>query len=744
MPTTATNLLLAVVACLFAAGPFAAGESLPAGDGLLLDLLWLAAATLAALAVAKGIPFGEPVRWSRADLTVLTFLGLAFVAGLASAFVPPVRPSLTFAAHVAGLAAAYLLARGLFSTPARRQAAALALAAQAAALASYGIYQALVELPRLRTMFAGAADPAAMLRSQGLDFVPGTPSWILFQNRLQSPEPFASFALANSLAGFLAPWLAVLLWLAGRTALERFGSPAAGRRLGSAPLAILLGTAAAVLVCLVLTRSRTAWLALLLGLAGQAALLCLARFANRSKERLEETIPHKKLLVGLAAGTLLLGFAAAWAGGLERNVLSEAGKSLGYRLQYWRGAASVAAEQPLLGCGPGKFGDWYTRWKAPDASEEVQDPHQMFLETAAVAGVPTLAALLAAVACGIYYASRQAAEGPREAFHETASPSDETEAVDSARTAIWIGAASAGLVGGLIRFAEWSPLSAEGFWWCVFAPPIFCLLLSRVSVRPQVLAEAASAGWLAWLVDLQAAGGIFFPGVAASGWLLYSFFVAGPPPQADASPSPVPAGLPSRPSTARQLMVLGASACFAGAYLLCYQPVQAARSALGKLQAAGEGPIAWEDVVEADPRDAEAARSAASAALVAHLARPSDLDLRTRYERARDRFLERRGENDSAFYQLAEWEYARYQKLHEPPLAVAAADFGRKALSWYPNSARRWALLARAEAAAGRPTASAAASQALRLHHATPHLDQKLAPAIVAELTRLASPAPSP
>lgn len=747
MATTATNLLLALLTCLFAAGPFAAGESLPAGDGLLLDLLWLAAATLAALAVAKGVPLGEPVRWNHADFALLLFLGLAFVAGIASAFVPPVRPSLTFAAHVAGLAAAYLLARTLISTPARRQAAALAMTALAASLASYGIHQALVELPRLRTMFASAADPAAMLRSQGLDFVPGTPSWTLFQNRLQSPEPFASFALANSLAGFLAPWLAVLLWLAGRTAFERLSGPPVDRPRRSSGLPILLATAAVVFVCLALTRSRTAWLALVAGLVGQATLLGFARCASRSDEKLLENTPSKRLLVGLVCGTLLLGVAAAWAGGLDRGVLSEAGRSLGYRLQYWRGAAGVAAERPLLGCGPGKFGDWYTRYKAPDASEEVQDPHQMFLETAAVAGVPALLALLAVVACGIYYASRRSSKRSQNVVHETAPYSNESKDVDPSVAAVWIGGASAGLAGGLIRFAEWSPLSAEGFWWCLFAPPVFCLLLARVSVRPQVLAEAAAAGWLTWLVDLQAAGGIYFPGVAASGWLLYSFLAAGPAPQADAtqaeaSPSPAPAGPLPPPSMGRQMLVLAASACFAGAYLVCYQPVQAARSAQGKLQAA-EGPLAWEEVVEADPQDAEIARSAASAALVAHLSRPSDPDRRSRYEHARDRFRERRGENDSAFYQLAEWEWARFQALHEPPLAAAAADFGRKAISWYPNSARRWAVAARAEAAAGRPSASAAASRALELHHATPHLDQKLAPALVAELARLASPAAS-
>ncbi len=41
-----------------------------------------------------------------------------------------------------------------------------------------------------------------MLRDAGFDPTPGTPERKLFEDRLNSTEPLATFALANSLAGF--------------------------------------------------------------------------------------------------------------------------------------------------------------------------------------------------------------------------------------------------------------------------------------------------------------------------------------------------------------------------------------------------------------------------------------------------------------------------------------------------------------------------------------------------------------
>ena len=50
-------------------------------------------------------------------------------------------------------------------------------------------------------------------------------------------------------------------------------------------------------------------------------------------------------------------------------------------------------DHPWLGCGPGNFGDYYTQYKLPIASEEIKDPHNFLFEVAANAGLPALLAL---------------------------------------------------------------------------------------------------------------------------------------------------------------------------------------------------------------------------------------------------------------------------------------------------------------------------------------------------------------
>ena len=60
------------------------------------------------------------------------------------------------------------------------------------------------------------ADPDRALRDAGLWFPPDSPERKLFEDRLANTEPMATFALTNSLAAFLAPWLVMLAGIACR------------------------------------------------------------------------------------------------------------------------------------------------------------------------------------------------------------------------------------------------------------------------------------------------------------------------------------------------------------------------------------------------------------------------------------------------------------------------------------------------------------------------------------------------
>src|SRR5262249_9011447 len=128
-------------------------------------------------------------------------------------------------------------------------------------------------------------------------------------------------------------------------------------------------------------------------------------------------------LAAILCLALLIGGALAMKG-LDAAVLTEATKSLGYRLQYWRSTLAMIARHPLLGVGPGNFQDYYTQFKLPEASEEIRDPHNFLLEVWATAGTLALTALCAALAL---FAWRTGSTPPRSWGGETgAAPEQST------------------------------------------------------------------------------------------------------------------------------------------------------------------------------------------------------------------------------------------------------------------------------------------------------------------------------
>ena len=130
-----------------------------------------------------------------------------------------------------------------------------------------------------------------------------------------------------------------------------------------------------MLYCLVLTKSRTAWIGLVVALAFWGACLLVRR-----------PVPSS------AAGRVMVGAAGCWScssvlfavaaleAGFDVQVISEAPKSLDYRLQYWNGAMGVVREHPVFGVGPGNFRQHYLRFKLPESSEEIADPHNLILD----------------------------------------------------------------------------------------------------------------------------------------------------------------------------------------------------------------------------------------------------------------------------------------------------------------------------------------------------------------------------
>ena len=243
----------------------------------------------------------------------------------------------------------------------------------AASLAATGYVQYFVTMPALRAEYQ--RNPERALKERGISTDPDSPQRLQFENRLNSVEPLATFALTNSLAGFIAPWLIVALAIGLATLRE------AGLRRTLAGAALL---AAFLAGCLLLTKSRTAFLAAIAG------VVLLGLYGRRSGWRVGWRLPAIA-----ASAAVVLGLGVVYVGGLDAEVLSEAPKSVLYRLEYWRSTAAMIADYPLLGCGPGNFQEAYAAYKLPQASEMVADPHNFLLEIWATAGTPAILLLLA-------------------------------------------------------------------------------------------------------------------------------------------------------------------------------------------------------------------------------------------------------------------------------------------------------------------------------------------------------------
>src|SRR5271166_5314575 len=364
--------------------PSEADPSQASGSGL----VWVVAMLIVAgLWIASSLFGGRfRFRWSWTDAAVVA---LMFLVGLSSTRGLDRRLAINLAWEWAGLGFAYVLARNLPRTRGESTVLAGALVATAVAVSAYGLFQDRVEIPQLRARFQ--RNPAAVMREAK---IPADPHHVrAFADRLLgSTEVFSTFGLANSLAGFLVGPLVLVVAMVIRNLATR---KALGSRWG------VVGLAAApllcILTCLILTKSRSAWIGLFVAVA-------VLDWQERRK------VPARLLLganlAGLALVVALVAVGMA-TGRLDRQVLTQSWLSMRYRWEYWQGAWGVITEGAQgqaagastfwSGIGPGNFGS-----------------HDLFLEVWAIAGFWALLALVAALALAFWNLLGPAATGPGE------------------------------------------------------------------------------------------------------------------------------------------------------------------------------------------------------------------------------------------------------------------------------------------------------------------------------------------
>jgi O-antigen ligase len=495
---------LGATAALIVSRAFWPGEPdyrVDAGSGIswVLALLIVAGVALAAPLVGGTFRF----RWSWADLAVAALVSLVAVSALHAV---DRRPALNQAWEWLAIGIAYLLVRNLPRTRGESVALAGALAATAAAVAFYGLYWVSVELPEVQRRYL--ANPAAALAVVGIQ--PGTAGQKIFESRLLgSNEPPSTFALANSLAGFLVGPLVVVLAIAWDNLTRR-----AGRGSRAAALALAALPTLAVLVCLVLTKSRSAYIGLF------AALTVLA-WRERRRVR------TRTLILAAAGAVVVVGALAAAGlatGRLDRLVFTESSKSLRFRREYWVGSWRAINESPQVfwsGFGPGNFAAPYIRHKLPQASEDIHDPHDFVLEVWAAGGLRAVLALAAAVVLALWFLLGLGAVNDDDGRSDAQAPRSADPGAAPKRPGWSVAAAALGWIAALwpigrldffASFERWMILGAS------WGLAVVCghWLWSRRPLAPAALGAAA----LAILVNLIVQAGIGVPAVALMLWSL--------------------------------------------------------------------------------------------------------------------------------------------------------------------------------------------------------------------------------
>ena len=408
----------------------------------------------------------------------------------------------------------------------------LAVGACCAAECLFSLYSYAVVNPETRKAYL--ANPEKMLAENGMKFEKDSRERLLFEQRLlNSVEPTGSYGLANTLAGVVAP--IALLSIVG---IPWSGLLFREKRLGRTKRVLrwisLLGVSLFLLLelfVLFTTKSRSACLAFVFGLAlwGGSKLVTLKFWGDRG-------VKHNVwFLLGALLLFLFAGVIAVFSGAIDREVFTEAGKSLSYRFEYWNATSRMIGDYPLWGVGPGEFQSVYPRYILPTSSEFIADPHNFALEIGALFGIPALlafgsfllATLLSALPAIVPSSAQTTPTVQSEPTSSSANDQDKSKKLRSASLV--------GLTLGLIAtfFCSCFQSVPVVFPFYGFAIIAFCFFYAAIGASPfnNLLKEwraptfAFVVALVALLTNLCAAGGVGYAPISTLLFLIAATLV---------------------------------------------------------------------------------------------------------------------------------------------------------------------------------------------------------------------------
>ena len=368
-------------------------------------------------------------------------------------------------------------------------------------------------------------------------------------DRLRSTEPMGCFVLANTLSGLLA----VGLWLGLSNGLSVFRHREAGDPSfvpGLLPLwgprliaAFVYGVLA---LCLIMTKSRSALVGVLVAAGALWFVQCTGKWFRKGAIAAVTVVLAAMAIMSLA---LLTGL-------IDQQVISEAPKSLKYRLEYWAATSQLILDHIWLGVGPGNFRPNYLHYKLPGASEEILDPHNLLLDVWANAGVVAWAGLMALLIWGV-----------RTGWRAVVFESDPRVSDRPWPMLRWSEGVLCSLAGPALVTAQQLAFGAgadERMWVFLIACPFVGGWLTSLSSGFRV--APVWAAWLALSLHLCGAGGIAMPAIFQIWALLLACLVTSPS-RMKAEPAESPA--PSNASPRTLSVSLGLAVGYSVLGLVC-------------------------------------------------------------------------------------------------------------------------------------------------------------------------------
>lgn len=714
-------LLSGGVALGAAATPLVSSEGFPhRGTELPLAIGWLLLLVLWGFQAIQQKRL--EIRWSLVETLLLALVGwLAISTWFVFGKGAP-RPAFNSLCDYAHLAVSFFLIRQVITEPKQVRALVVVMVGIAAAISGYALYQHRVEMPEMRRQYY--QDPEAMLIENQIDPTPGNPTRVLFESRLESTEVTGTFTLGNSFSAFLVPWLIVGVgWIYHAVSRRRFTMEAVAGLLAVSLMAM----------CLILAESRASWISVAFGLS------LLAIYGTKVGRRFSWKVIAAA--VGLPAVLAMLAFVF---GLLDVGMLRGAPTSLLYRLQYWEGASHIIARHPLVGCGLANFQRVYPEFMLPMASETVADPHNFVFEVWANAGTPAILLLLGVMVVWALRINRgvqpakpadtatAADRSTTETSPESTDPGPPTADAQTfyrglrdrdLRTAlpILVGGGLALALSGMLRMITQQEEVNTAIVLLGVVPlgSIFWLSL------PWIERGTLPTAWLviaaaALTLNLTAAGGISFPGVAGSWYLLAALALPATEPRV------------YRQTWHRLLPAAVALGLLAVVNYAAYSPTVTARGEVALAHDTamrGNFPAAQQyaqSAAQSDPWDDEPDRFLAQLYFRTWMSRP-DASTRRNFEAAIQRAQARVPFNYQSHFRLGQWQLAFYRRADDPADLASAIENFRQAVELFPSRAIHHAHLAWALHLAGQDQeAAAVAGQAAQLDEVNPHSERKL------------------